>query len=542
MTARTMTARGAGRSLAGTGSLARLALRRDRIMLPVWIWILVLTTWSAVAGLDTLYPTVSSRVQAAASNNSTTAIVAMYGRVYDATALGNTQAMLKTNIFGVVLIALLTIFVVVRHTRAEEETGRLELLGATVVGRYSALTAGLLVALGVDVVIAALTTLIYIGGGLPVAGSVVAGLAWAAVGMAFAAIAAVVVQLTTSARGAIGISSAVLGAVYVLRAVGDTSTAGGPRWLSWLSPIGWSQQFRPYAGNRWWVLLITLAFAAVVTVGAYVLVARRDMGAGLLPDRPGPAGSTALRSSLALAWRLQRGLLLGWAVGFTLLGLVLGGIASSIGDLANSQGARDIFTKLGGTQALTDAFLAAEFGFIGIFVSAYGIQAAMRLRTEETAQRAEPLLATRVGRVRWAFSHIVIALAGTTLIVVAGGLTAGLSYGATVDDMGQVGRLLGAALVQLPAAWLLTAIVVAAFGLAPRLIMAGWAALVVFLLLGELGPAFGLSQPVMDISPYAHVPKLPAAEMSVTPVAWLLGLAVALAAAGLVGLRRRDIG
>jgi polyether ionophore transport system permease protein len=537
-----MSVRQAAGALAGTGSLARLALRRDRIMLPVWIYIFALTAWSAVATLDTLYPTVASRVEAAASNNHTTAIVAMYGRVHDPTALGDTQAMLKTNIFGVVLIALLTIFVVVRHTRAEEETGRLDLLGATVVGRYSALTAGLLVALGADVVIATLVTIVYIAGGLPVAGSVVAGLAWVAVGMAFAAITAVIVQLTTSARTARGIASAVLGAVFVLRAVGDTAEAGGPRWLSWLSPIGWSQQFRPYAGNRWWVLLITLAFTVVVSAGAYVLVARRDMGSGLLPDRPGPAGSTALRSPLALAWRLQRGMLLGWAAGFAVLGLVLGGIASNIGDLANSQGARDIFTKLGGTQALTDAFLAAEFGFVGIFISAYGIQAVLRLRTEETALRAEPLLVTRVGRVRWALSHIVIALAGTTLIVGGGGLTAGLSYGATVNDMGQVGRLLGAALVQLPAAWLLTAIVVAAFGLAPRLIMAGWAALVAFLLLGELGPAFDLNQHVMDISPYAHVPKLPAADMSVTPVAWLLGLAIALAAAGLVGLRRRDIG
>lgn len=535
-------AREAGSALAGTGSLVRLAARRDRIMLPVWVWLLVLTAWSTVATLDTLYPTVASRVQAAASNNGTTAIVAMYGRVYDPTALGGTQAMLKANVFGSLLVAILTIIIVIRHTRAEEETGRLELLGATVVGRYSALTAGLLVAIGADVVIGGLTTLVYIGGGLPVAGSVVAGLAWAAVGIAFAAIAAVVAQLTESARTAIGISSAVLGAVYVTRAIGDTSDAGGPRWLTWLSPIGWGQQFRPYAGDRWWVLLVTLAFAAVATAGAYVLVARRDMGAGLLPDRPGPAGSTSLRSPLALAWRLQRGLLAGWAAGFAVLGLALGGIASNIGDMANSQGARDIFTKLGGTQALTDAFLAAEFGFVGIFISVYGIQAVMRLRAEEAAQRAEPLLATGVGRVRWAASHITIALAGTTLIVAAGGLTSGLSYGATVHDMGQVGRLLGAALVQLPAAWLLTAIVVAAFGLAPRLTMAGWAALVAFLLLGELGPLFDLGQPVMDISPYAHVPKLPAAGMSVTPVAWLLAVAVALTAAGLAGLRRRDIG
>jgi ABC-2 type transport system permease protein len=529
-------------SLAGTGALVRLAARRDRIMLPIWIYVSVALWWSGAATLEGLYPTVESRVQAAASNNRTTAIVAIYGRVYDATSLGNTQAMLKTLVLGSLLVALLSIFIVVRHTRQEEETGRLELLGATVVGRYAALTAGLLVAIVSDLAIGLLATLVFSATGLPVAGSVVAGLALAGVGIAFAAIAAFVAQLTESARTAVGISSTVLGAVYLVRAIGDTSEAGGPRWLSWLSPIGWGQQFRPYAGDRWWVVLITIGFAAVVTVAAYALVARRDLAAGLLPDRPGPAGSTSLRSPLALAWRLQRGPMFGWAAGFLVLGAALGGIASNVGDMFSSDEARDLLTKLGGTQVISDAFLGAEFGFVGIFVSAYGIQAAMRLRTEETGMRAEPLLATRVGRTRWALSHITIALVGTTIIVLAGGLTAGLSYGATVNDMGQVGRLLGAALVQLPAAWLLTGIVVAAFGLAPRLIVAGWAALVVFLLLGQLGPVFELDQSVMDISPYAHVPQLPAADLTVAPLAWLLAIAALLTAVGLAGFRRRDVG
>jgi ABC-2 type transport system permease protein len=529
-------------ALAGTGSLVRLAARRSRILLVVWTYIFVATAWSGGATLKGLYPTVRSRVEAAASNNRTTAVVAMYGRVHDPTSLGNTQAMLKTLVFGALMVAVVTIIVMVRHTRAEEETGRLELLGAAVVGRYAALTAALIVVVGMNVVIGLLAAFVFSFTGLPVAGSFAAGLAWAGVGLAFAAITALIVQLTSSARTAIGISSAVLGAVYLIRAIGDTSEADGPRWLSWLSPIGWGQQFRPYAGDRWWVLFVTLGFAAVVTVGAYVLAARRDMGAGLLPDRPGPADSTRLRSPFALAWRLQRGLLFGWVAGVVVLGAALGGIASNIGDMANSQSARDIFTRLGGTEAITEAFLAAEFGFVGIFISVYGVQAVMRLHAEESAQRAEPLLATRVGRIRWALSHIAIALIGTTAIVTAGGLTAGLSYGSTVDDMGQVGRLLGAALVQLPAAWVLTAIVIASFGLAPRLVMAGWAALVAFLLLGELGPVFKLNQAVMDISPYAHVPKLPAVGVSVTPLAWLLAVAVALTAAGLTGLRRRDIG
>jgi ABC-2 type transport system permease protein len=213
------------------------------------------------------------------------------------------------------LAAILAVFVTVltvRHTRAEEEQGRIELLGATVVGRFAPLTAALIVSAGASLVLGLFGALAMIFSGLPPDGSAAFGLAWACVGIAFAAIAAVLAQLTRSAHTAIGLGAAVLGVAYVLRAVGDTAASTGPRWLSWLSPIGWAQQFRPYAGNRWWVLLIVLAFTASATAATYALVARRDLGAGLVPDRAGPANAAPwLRSPIALAWRLQRGSLLG---------------------------------------------------------------------------------------------------------------------------------------------------------------------------------------------------------------------------------------
>lgn len=529
-------------SLAGTRALVRLAVRRDRVMLPVWIAVFVATAMSSAAATIDLYPTVESVVQAAASLNSTPSLVALYGRVYDPASLG-AVAMLKLGGTGALLVAVLAILVVVRHTRAEEDTGALELVGATVVGRYAPLTAALLVAVGANLLLGLLTTLGLIGVGLPTEGSFAFGLAWAGVGIAFAAVAAIAAQLTGSARSAIGVAATTLGGVYLLRAIGDTADQGGPRWLSWLSPIGWGQQFRPYAGNRWWVLLITVSFAVVAAAVAFALVARRDLGAGLLPDRPGPATAAAgLRSPLALAWRLHRGALLGWTAGFVVVGLVLGNVATSVGDLLNSQQARDMIIRLGGKKGLTDAFLAAEMGMAGVIVSVYGVQAAMRLRAEETASRAEPLLAAGAGRIRWACSHIAIALAGTLVLLVGAGLGAGLAYGARIGEMGAIGRVLGGALVQLPAAWVLTGIVVAAFGLAPRLLVAGWAALVGFLLLGELGPLFRLDQWAMDLSPFAHVPKLPGAELAVAPMIWLTAIAALLTAAGLAGFRRRDIG
>jgi len=529
-------------ALAGTGTLVRLALRRDRVMLPAWVAVFVASAASSASATVALYPSVQSRVHASMAINDIPALVALYGRVYDPSSLG-AVAMLKLSGFGAALVAVLAILIVVRHTRAEEESGRLELLGATVVGRGAALTAALVVAVGTNLVLGGLTALGLIGAGLPAAGSIAFGLAWAGVGTAFAAVAAATAQVTRSARSATGFASAVLGLVYLLRAIGDTSGARGPGWLSWLSPIGWGQQVRPYAGDRWWVLLLPLAFTVALAAGAYAGVARRDLGAGLLADAPGRAGAGAgLRSPLALAWRLHRAALLGWGAAFVVLGGVFGTIASNIGGLLDSPQARAFMAKLGGEKGVTDAFLAAELGIIGVVASVYGVQAAMRLRTEETAQRVDPLLAAAVGRTRWALGHITVAFGGTAALLVVAGLAAGVAHAARTGDAGQVGRVLAGALVQIPAAWVLSAIVVAAFGLAPRAVAIGWAALVVFLLLGELGQLLRLRQWVMDLSPFAHVPKLPGDQLTAAPMLWLLGIAALLTVVGLVGLRRRDIG
>ncbi|HZM84494.1 MAG TPA: hypothetical protein VFC19_52915 [Candidatus Limnocylindrales bacterium] len=529
-------------TLAGTGALVRLALRRDRVLLPAWLAVFVLMAVSAAGATVALYPSSGSWVGPAEVWNHNQSLVALYGHVYDSTSVGSLAVVKPLGTIAAIL-AVVAVMLVVRHTRAEEESGRLELLGATVVGRHAPLTAALLVAAGANVILGVLAALGMMSAGLPADGSFAFGLAWTSVGLAFTAIAAIVAQLTRAARTATGLGVTAVGVVYVLRAVGDTIETTGPSWLSWLSPIGWAQQFRPYAGNRWWVMLIVIGFAVAATTVAYLLAARRDLGAGLVADRPGPAaGARLLRSPLALAWRLQRGLLFGWVIGFAFLGLLFGNLASNVAEFFDSPQFRAVLAMLGGEQALVDAYLAAMLGIMGIAASAYGIQAAMRLRTEENALHTEQLLATAVGRIRWAASHITIAVLGTTLLMAALGLGAGLAHAAQVGDASQIGRLLAGALVQVPATWVLTGIVVAAFGFLPRLTAAGWVALVGFLLLAEVGPLLELDQWIMNLSPYAHVPKLPGAEFTVTPVVALVAVATLLVAAGLAGFRRRDVG
>jgi ABC-2 type transport system permease protein len=528
-------------ALAGTGQLIRLALRRDRVMLSAWILIFAALAASSASATRGLYDTPQSLAQAALAINNSPSLVALYGLIYDVSSIG-AVSMIKLGAFGGALVGVLMIIVVIRHTRAEEEAGRLELVGSAAVGRHAPLAAALIVTGSANLVLGVMTALGLMSSDLPAAGSVAFGLAWAGIGLSFTAIAAVAAQITTSARSAIGIAVTALGVAYVLRAIGDTSENGALQWVRWLSPIGWGQQVRAFQGDRFWVLLLPLGLFVVLTTAAVALAARRDHGAGLIPVRLGPATAGAgLSGPFGLAWRLQRGILLGWASGFVVLGLVFGSVASNVGSMLSSPAAREFLERLGGVHGLTDAFMSTELGLAGVIASAYGVSVVLRLRAEETELRAEPILATAVRRVTWAWSHVIIALLGVAGLLFCMGAGAGLTYASQTGRSSDFFRVLLAALARVPAAWVIAAIVVLAFGIVPRAVIVGWVALVAFLLLGEFGPLFKLDQWVMDLSPFAHTPRLPGGPFSAVPLVWLGLLAAALIAAGLAGFRRRDI-
>jgi ABC-2 type transport system permease protein len=531
-------------ALVGTGRLVRLILRRDRVLLPLWILIFAGLMASIVASFQGLFPTAAERQSYADASAADPGFTSLYGPLHGS-SLGELTVWRAG--FYPVLIALIALLTVVRHTRTEEDTGRRELLGATVVGRHAALAAALIVTLAANLVLAAVVAAGLAGQNLPVAGSLAAGLELAAAGWTFAAVGAVAAQLTSGAGAARGIAVATLGGTWLLRVVGDVSNlsgGGGLGWLSWLSPIGWAHRLRPYAGEQWWVLALAAALTALLVTVAVALEARRDVGAGLLPDRPGPAtAAPGLRSPLALAWRLHRGLLAAWLAGFAVVGVVLGGAASSVADMvADNSNLEDIFTRMGGQTRIVDAYLVSVLGILGLLAAGYAIQATLRLRAEETAGRAEPVLATAVGRLQWAASHLVFSVLGSALALVAAGCTVGLTYGLGTADAGrELSRVLEGALVQVPAVWVLAAVAVALVGLAPRFAAAAWGALGVCVLLGLVGAALQLDHWVMDLSPFTHLPKVPGAALTATPLVLLLAVAAVLGGAGLAGLRRRGI-
>jgi ABC-2 type transport system permease protein len=532
-------------AFAGVPDLTKLITRRERIRLPIWCYAILASVGGTAYSFKTLYATPESRRQFADGIGRNPALAVLYGKPFDLTTIGG-LTMWRMGVFGAALLAVMSIITVNRHTRAEEEAGRFELVGAGAVGRHAPLIAVLRLVLGTQFALGVIIGVVLVALGEPVSGSFLLGLSIAAGGWVFAGVAAVTVQLTDFGRSAAGLAFAVLGAAYLVRAIGDGSGADGPTWLTWLSPLGWSEQTQPYAGDRWWVLaLLVLGTAALIAV-AFRIAAGRDLGSGVFPARPGPAGGGRLLGSVsALSFRMQRGNLLGWATGLLIGGAVLGSIADSIGELLGSSArVQQLFERMGGQSGIENAYLASAMNIIGLVAACYAVQTTARLRTEETSGRLEPLLSTATGRLRWAASHLAYPLLGSALLLVIAGAGAGFAHGGRSGSLGtQLAQLIGAGLIQVTAVWVVVGLTVLAFGFAPAATaFVGWSAVGFCILLQELGPILKLSHWITDISPFSQVPRAPGVPVSAEPLLLMTALGGALLVAGLIGFRRRDIG
>ncbi|GAA1641170.1 ABC transporter permease [Catellatospora bangladeshensis] len=536
---------------AGTGSLLRLAARRDRIQLPIWILASAGLMSAGTSAVASEFPTEESRVTALKGAGSSAAVLLMRGVPVgtDLGALVNFRNLATI----LVVVALMNTFLVVRHTRQNEETGRAELIGAGAVGRHAPLTAALLLAVLADIVFGLVMTGTIMSSGLAAEGALAFGAACTVTGLAFAGIAAVAAQLFQGARAANGLAATIVGVAYLVRGVGDAigeRAADGIQvvsaWPTWVSPLGWGELARPYGDERWWVLAVPLALAVACVIASFVLVDRRDLGAGLIPDRPGPAfGYRYLLSPVGLAWRLHRGSTIGWVLGGFVFGLAIGSLGKAVKDaLGTNAGVIDMMEGLaggGGGPDLVKMFFAAMMNTFGALAAGYVIQALLRLRSEEAGGTAEGLLATAVSRTRWIGSHVLVTVIGAAVMLLLAGAGAGITDALAGGDVG-IGTLALAGLAQLPGALVVAGFVVLVFGALPRLSVAlAWAALVVSIACGLFGDLFGLPQLVRDVSPFTHVPAIPAVDPKALPLLALTGVAVALTAAGMALFRRRDL-
>ena len=521
--------------LLGTLRLTRLVLRLDWPRLLTWVAVLAGFPILTAGAFVELYADAASRNGLVATFGANPAYAALLGPIYDS-SIGALTAW-RIGVIGGVLASLMAILLMIRHTRDEEETGRRELLGATVVGRYAPLAAALLIVIGTGALIGGLVALGLLQLELPQAGALAYGLGVFAIVIVFAAVGSVVAQLTHGGGTARGLGMAILGLAFVLRAAGDAS---GPEFLGWLSPLGWFTRLRPFAENRWWVLLLSGTLSLVLAMLGFALASRRDIGAGVLSPRAGPERApTSLNGPFGLAWRLQRASLVGWTAGLAVIAALYGTVANNVDELmsGNPQLAA-VLEALGGTEAITATFFAFTAGILALFASAYSVRTALRLRVEEENQRAEPILATATPRAAFMASHLLVAIAGSAVMLGVGGVIMGATYGANVGDVaGQLVSVSATVLGQVPAVWVITGAAAALFGLLPRLTSLAWALLVACLVVGQLGQILRFPQWLLNLSPFTHL----TAGSGFLPVAVLLGIALVLLGAGFGGFRARDL-
>ncbi|MGH1564322.1 ABC transporter permease [Mumia sp. DW29H23] len=521
----------------GTGALVRFALRRSRFALLWWVLGIAALYYVTSVSLEATYPDQESLDRLAASVQGNPALLAMAGPDYALNTLGG-QTAWQTSAFGAVLAGLMGTFLVVRLTRAGEENGQDELIRADVTGRAATSAAAVIVTTATNVLLVVLVALLLIATGLPAAGSWALATALGCAGLVFMGFALVFCQVSSTTRGAWGMSGAVIALSYLLRAIGDAGNGA----LSWASPIGWGQQMRAYADERWWPAVLSLV-AAVALVGlARALYSRRDFGAGLVPARRGPAEYAWRGGAYELAWRLQRPTVIGWLIGLAVGGLAYGSIGDDVGDLV---GDGDLSGTLTGGEtsgeALIEGFYASAVLLLAIGAAAFGVASVLRARAEESSGHAEPLLATALSRPTFLGSHLLVALAASTVGTALAGFATGVMNGFVSGDYGRVGELTWSALSYAPSIWVMIGLAVLLIGWLPRFAALAWLGITYAAVVMFFGPLLKFPDWVDNLSPFSHPALVPLEDLSWPPLLWLTLIAVALLVAGFAGFRRRSI-
>lgn len=515
----------------GVFDLVRLALRRDRIRLSVWIATLTLMMVYAPNAIKLAYPEEAQR-QARVNLLKTPAGMILGGPMFGVreTDLG---VMMANELMLTLIIAasILSILTVIRHTRAEEESGAAELVLSSAVGRHARTYAALIVVGGTNAVLAVTMTAAMAATGFGVVDTAAMCLGITGVSMVFGAVAAVTAQLWRQARAATGAAMGALALAALVRGVGDVIDNSGSA-LSWFSPIAWAQQMRPFVDVRWWPFAMLVVLAAALVAVAAVAESGRQYDAGVIPSSGEHRHARPITSVFGLHLALQRGQTIGWTVGLFLSGLAFGSMTKSLLDAAADN---DLLQRVLAQQG-TDGVYTTLTQFLAAAATAYVVSAVFRVWGDEQSGLGEAVLAGAVSRWRWLGTAVGAAVVGSTVLMVFAGLGMGLGAGLTVDEPQAMWRLTLAGVAFVPAMAVMAG--VAAVAVALRSGWIAWSAVTFVVVSLYLGALLRLPQWLLDGSPIGQT-KAPSEYSAIALTAMVL-VAVALTLVAGTLYRRRD--
>ncbi|WP_088006676.1 ABC transporter permease [Indiicoccus explosivorum] len=530
-----------GQLTAGTGRLAKFALRKDRIRLPVWLASITLSTWGIVLIFAEMYAEEAER-QAVAATMLNPAVVAMIGPGYglDNYTLGALTAQ-QLLLFTAIAVAIMSILLTAGHTCGEEEEGQLEMIRSLPVGRLANPISAAAVLTAASAV---LTAVIGIGlrlfgiESMDLEGSLLYGAALGVTGLFFTAITILFAQLSDSVRGTVGLSFAFLIVTYLMRAAGDI----GNEVLSYLSPLGLILRAEVYVSDYWWPIGLTAAAAALLFAAALLLNSRRDLGSGLLPQRAGRMhAGVLLRGPFGLAVRIQRTALIAWSAGLFVLGASYGSV---LGDLeayfANNAALLDMLPP-GSGFTLAEQFVSLLMVVMAMISTIPVLITFLKLKGEEKKGRTSHVLTRSVPRGRLLLGYLLLSLLvslGVQLLTVTGLWAVG---NAVLEGAFSFTILFKASVIYLPAMWVMLGLAVLLLGWLPRRTGLAYFYLAYSFFVVYLGGMLQLPDWLAGLSPFDYVPRLPVEEYEAGSMTLLTFAALALTVTGMYGYRRRDI-
>jgi len=521
------------------GALVQRAIRDGRVLTVVFTYLFLVYSFVQPVGYRRVYTTTASREEFARGFGSNPGLRLLYGEPHDVATVDGYTAW---RVGGVLAIAAAAfgLLAAVRALRGEEEAGRAELTLAGIVSRRMAYLSAMAAIGAATVILWAAEFAGFAFGGLPIAGSAYLALATVLVIPVFAGAGAVASQLASTRRIALEIGSGAVALFFLLRVIADTVAGAG--WLRWLTPLGWAEEMRPFAGPQPVVLLLPVAASALLLLVAARLGATRDIGSGLLPERAGGTSLRLLSSPTAQALRSQRDSLIAWAGSFAVFAFILGVVSSSVSSSGIPAGVDKQIAKLGaGSITSASGYLALIFFVYVLGISLFVCAQMGSARREEASQQLETLLALPVGRTGWLTGRLLLAAGGAVAIALLTGLLtwAGVVAGGTSVSLGQ---MLEAGANCLPVALLFLGIAALAYAAAPRASAAiSYGLLVLSFLWQAVGALLGAPSWLAGLTPFGHVALVPAEPFRAVDAVIMIGIGVAAAAVGLAVFRRRDL-
>ncbi|WP_307794963.1 hypothetical protein [Alkalihalobacillus sp. BA299] len=225
--------------------------------------------------------------------------------------------------------------------------------------------------------------------------------------------------------------------------------------------------------------------------------------------------------------------------------MILGASYGSVfGDIdsffTNNEMMAELLTPIEGFS-LTEQYLSMLMSVISMICTVPALLFLLKLRSEERKSLMEHLLTRAVSRTKILGSYLLLATTfGFVMLYLS---LFGLWAAATsvMEEPISFTTIFNAAMVFLPAMWMMIGVAVLLYGLLPQMTSFVWLYLGYSFFVVYLGGLLQFPEWMGNLSPFGHIPQIPVEDMNFVKVLVLTLIAAVFIVIGFIGYRKRDI-